>query len=198
MQTSQTTDNLISDKKANVAQESSDTTFNSFHINGSKSIDSGFMDEKNVQKADIQPLPFTYTTVEAANAEDGSSHVDAKCFVPLEEVDQGIIRTASHGSLASTVTSTSLEEMVGDECSSSGRDCVEMAKASELEDRSISTELHRPRSACDNYAIHHLVSDQRMKRYDSLPQLESSPSLLASKINLLYSEKVFYILKVVL
>lgn len=180
----QTIDNLTSVKKVNRAQEISDT------IN-EKSIDSGFMDEKNKQKADIQSLPFTYTTVEVPNTEESSSHVEARCFVPLEEVDQGIIQTASHDSLASTVTSTSLEEMVGDECSSSGHDCVEMPKASELDNRSILTELHRPKSACDNYTIHHLANDQQMKRYDSLPQLESSPSLLASKINLLYSEKVF-------
>ena len=157
---------------------------NSLNANGGRDIDSGFVDEKNKYS-----LHFTCTTVKVANGDDNSSHGDVKCFMPLEEVDQGITRTASQGSLASTVTSTSLEEMVGDECSSS--DCVRISKTSKSPDWISSTQLHRPKSACDNYIIRHLACDQKMQRHDSLPQLESSPTLLASKIDLLHNEKVF-------
>lgn len=189
----QIVDSLTSDKKVRTilnTSAASNELSSSLHTNGAKSIDSGFADEKNKQEVDIQSLPFTCTTVEVANAEDTSSHIEAKCFMPLEEVDQGITRTASQGSLASTTTSTSLEEMVGDECSSSGGDCVGMPKVIGSHDWTSPTQLNRPRSACDDYIIHDLVSDQKMKRHDSLPQLESSPNVLASKINLLQNEKV--------
>ena len=165
-------------------QETNITTNDLSYSNGGKSVDSGFMDEKN--KQNIHSLHFTCTTVQVANGED--SHAEVKHFMPLEEIDQGITRTASQGSLVSTVTSTSLEEMVGDECSSS--DCIRMSKTSKSPEWTSS--LHRPKSACDNYAVHHLVCDQKMKRHDSLPQLESpGPTLLASKIDLLHNEKVF-------
>ena len=168
-------------------QETSVTTNYLSNSNGGKSIDSGFVDEKNKQKVDIHSLPFTCTTVKVANGEDDSSHAEVKCFMPLEEVDQGITRAPSQGSLVSTVSSTSLEEMVGDEYSSS--DCVRMCKTSKSSD---STQLHRPKSACDNYMVHQLACDHKMRRHDSLPQLESSPILLLSKIDLLHNEKVFY------
>lgn len=191
LQTSQlAADDLTSNKKTDAVMESSVATnelSSSLHINGGKSIDSGFVDEKNKQKADTRSLPFTPTTREVTNGEDESSHIEAKCFTPLEEVvDQGI--TASRCSIDSTTTSTSLEEMVGDECSSSGREYVKMS--SEPLDQSILAQLHRPRSACDNYNIHHFADDQQMKRHESLPWLDSSPTLLASKINLLHNEKV--------
>ena len=192
VQDTQRVDNLTSDKKTDAILESSATTnelSTSLHTNGGKSIDSGFVDEKYKQKVDIQSFPFTYTTAKVANAEDDSSHIEAKCFMPLEEVDQGITRTASQGSLASTTTSTSLEEVVGDEHSSSGCDCIRMTKANESHDWI--SPFSRPRSACDNYIIHDLVSGQKMRKHDSLPQLESSSTLLASKFNLLQNEKVF-------
>ena len=177
-----------SDKKANAILETSATSnelSSSLHTNGGKNIDSCFMDEKNKQKVDIQSLPFSSATVEVANAENSPTHIEAKCFMPLEEVDQGITRAASQGSLASTATSASLDEMVGDERSSSGCDSVRMSKPSESHHW---TQLNRPRSACDNYIMHNL--DERMKRHDSLPQLEASSALLTSKINLLQKEKV--------
>lgn len=179
LRTSQVADNLTSDIKADAVWETSviaNELSSSLNTNGGKSIDSGFMDEKNKQKVDVQSFPLITTRV--ANAGDE--------FLPLEEVDQALTRTASQGSLTSTVTSTSV---VGDECSSSGCDCIRMSKANESREWIRSAELTRPKSACDNYIIHHLASDQTMKRHDSLPHLESS-TLLASKINLLQNEKV--------
>ena len=168
---------------AAAVQETSITTNDLSNSNGGKSIDSGFVDERN--KQDNYSVPFTGTTVKVANGEDNIAHAEVKHFMPLEEIDQGITRTASQGSLVSTVTSTSLEEMVGDECSSS--DCIRLSKTSKSPEWA--TSLHRPKSACDDYVVHY---DQRMKRHDSLPQLESSgATLLASKIDLLHNEKVF-------
>ena len=188
MQATQMVDNLTSDKKMNIILETSATSndlSSSLRTNGGKSIDSGFMDEKNKQKVDIQSLPFSSVTTEVANVENSSTHIEPKCFMPLEEVDQGITRAASQGSLASTTSSTSLDEMVGDERSSSGCDSARMSKPSKSHDW---TQLNRPRSAFDDYIMHNL--DERMKRHDSLPQLDSSSALLVSKINLLQKEKV--------
>ena len=168
-QASQAVDSL----KKSIMLETNELS-NSLHINGGRSADSSFVDEK------------TRATVKVANESDDSSHIEAKLFMPLEEAITG----SSQGSLVSTESSTSLEEMVGDECSSSGYECVQMSKASQSPDHAISPELHRPRSACDNYIANCLPSDQKMKKYDSLPQLESSPTLLASKIDLLHSKKV--------
>ena len=171
---SQAVDNLTLNRKSCIVQETNELS-NSLHRNAGRSADSGFVDEK------------TCATVKVANGNDDSSHIEAKLFMPLEEAITG----SSQGSLVSTDSSTSLEEMVGDECSSSGYECVRMSKASQSPDHAISPELHRPRSACDSYVANCLTSDQKMKKYDSLPHLESSPTLLASKIDLLHSKKVF-------
>ena len=169
----------------------------SLRTSGGKSADSGFEDVKNRQQTDVyqtnQFVPFS-------DSVEHSDHTDTtKLFVPLEEdseVDQGLIRTTSQGSLASTAASTSslsLGEMVGDERSSSGHDYIRMSleKTSESEERSVSAQFYRPHSATAHNQDHQrLMDDQQLKRHGSLPTLESPPTLLASKISLLYSEKV--------
>ena len=170
----------------------------SLRTSGGKSADSGFEDIKNRQQTDVyqtnESVPFSHAATEISILTDTT-----KLFVPLEEdneVDQGLIHTTSQGSLASTaasISSLSLGEMVGDERSSSGHDYIRMPleKTSESEERSISAQFYRPHSATAHHRDHQRVmDDQQLKRHGSLPTLESPPTLLASKISLLYSEKV--------
>jgi len=169
----------------------------SLRTSGGKSADSGFEDTKNRQKTDVyqtnESALFSHGATEYADLTDAT-----KLFVPLEEdneVDQGLIRTTSQGSLASSAASTSslsLGEMVGDERSSSGHDYIRMPleKTSESEERSVSAQFYHPHSATAHHRDHRIMDDQQLKRHGSLPTLESSPTLLASKISLLYSEKV--------
>lgn len=199
------TDRQGSDKRMDTSevQHADHDLFSSLRTSGGKSADSGFEDIKNRQQSDVyqttKSVPFSHVTTEIADSAEHDNHMVTDLFVPLEEdneVDHGLIHTTSQGSLASSVASTSslsLGEMVGDERSSSGHDYIRMSleKTSESEERSVSAQLYRPRSATAHNRDHQrLMDDQQLKRHGSLPTLEPPPTLLASKISLLYSEKV--------